>query len=425
MQGELSEIDVRSILQLVELGQRTGQLLVEPYEGIVSSGPFMGRATSPTQTGIGRAMYVFFMNGRIIYAGKPDIGITRLRGFLTRLRSTKALDSLDRLASSIDYPSGHPAESAPEYGSLWALLENRTLSSTDAREILSSMVHETLFDLLSLRQGHFIFEIGAPLSPQLESFEIMPVVTQVMHQVQEWKQWHPQIHSPEQVLTIVDGAALADALPSSTLHTLLAYVDGETSLRQIARLLNRDLSSVTRALYPCVQRGWIQVSSGGERLDRRLAQEWTSGVQLQSPCIACLDDAATVRHTVENILQRHGYQSVLLDHPVSALSRFFETKPDLILCDITMPDLDGYEICAMLRQSTIFRQTPIVMLTGRDGFIDRVRAQMVGATDYLAKPFGEDELVMIVEKYVGQGSGQSSGQDAPVTVEELDVQAWA
>ena len=72
MQGELSEIDVRSILQLVELGQRTGQLLVEPYEGVAFSGPFTGRASSPTQTGIGRAMYVFFMNGRIIYAGWPE-----------------------------------------------------------------------------------------------------------------------------------------------------------------------------------------------------------------------------------------------------------------------------------------------------------------------------------------------------------------
>lgn len=421
MQGELSEIDVRSILQLVELGQRTGQLLVEPYEGSTFPGP-LGRTSSSTQAGIRRAMYVFFINGRIIYAGKPDIGTTRLRGFLTRLRSTKALNSLDQLASSVDYPSGHPSESAPEYGSLWALLENRTLSSGDARDILHSMINETLFDLLSLRQGRFIFEIGAPLSPQLESFEIMPVVTQVMHQVQEWKQWHPQVHSPEQVLTIVDGAALAEALPSGTLHTLLTYVDGETSLRQIARLLNRDLSSVTRALYPCVQRGWIQVSSGGERLERRLSREWTNGVQeRQSPCIACLDDAVTVRHTVESILQRHGYESVLLDHPVSALSRFFEVKPDLILCDITMPDLDGYEICAMLRQSTIFRQTPIVMLTGRDGFIDRVRAQMVGATDYLAKPFGEDELVTIVEKYVGQG--------AQITLEELekepDVQVGA
>jgi twitching motility two-component system response regulator PilG len=75
----------------------------------------------------------------------------------------------------------------------------------------------------------------------------------------------------------------------------------------------------------------------------------------------------------------------------------------LILCDIAMPDLDGYEVCAMLRTSTVFRQTPIVMLTGKDGFIDRVKARMAGATDYLTKPFGEQELLMLVEKYVGLG----------------------
>jgi twitching motility two-component system response regulator PilG len=75
----------------------------------------------------------------------------------------------------------------------------------------------------------------------------------------------------------------------------------------------------------------------------------------------------------------------------------------------------------MLRQSTLFRQTPIVMLTGRDGFIDRVRAQMVGATDYLAKPFGEEELVTIVEKYVGQGGVLEPTLEGT----EAEKQAWA
>ena len=69
-----------------------------------------------------------------------------------------------------------------------------------------------------------------------------------------------------------------------------------------------------------------------------------------------------------------------------------------------MPELDGYEICAMLRSSIAFRQTPIIMLTGKDGFIDRVKARIVGATDYLTKPFGESELLMLVEKYVGVGN---------------------
>ncbi len=65
-----------------------------------------------------------------------------------------------------------------------------------------------------------------------------------------------------------------------------------------------------------------------------------------------------------------------------------------------MPELDGYEICAMLRHSTAFRFVPIIMLTGKEGFIDRVRARMVGATDYLTKPFADTELLMLVEKYI-------------------------
>jgi twitching motility two-component system response regulator PilG len=97
----------------------------------------------------------------------------------------------------------------------------------------------------------------------------------------------------------------------------------------------------------------------------------------------------------------------------------FQLKPDLILCDIAMPDLDGYEICAMLRNSTAFRQTPIVMLTGIDGFIDRVKARMVGATDYFTKPFGENELLMLVEKYVGPGCPGVS-QSARLLSDELE-----
>jgi twitching motility two-component system response regulator PilG len=124
----------------------------------------------------------------------------------------------------------------------------------------------------------------------------------------------------------------------------------------------------------------------------------------KTPRIVCIDDGVTVREIVEQILGQHGYEATSIGNPLKALSLVFQLKPDLILCDIAMPELDGYEICAMLRKSTAFRQIPIIMLTGKDGFIDRVRAKMVGATDYLTKPFGEGELLMLVEKYVGSGS---------------------
>lgn len=399
MQGELSEIDVRSILQLVELGQRTGQLLVETYASL-------------SDRTADRAWYVFFSNGQIVYAGNPATGLFRLKGFLASYGLESHFQMLTTSASAL--------ANAPEYGALWTLLEQRILSTAQAKEMLQGMVQETLFDLLSLHQGYFMFELGAPLMPQLSALEVMPMVAHTLQQVQEWKQWYPQVQSPEQIPVIVDAAALEQALPTGTVKTLINFVDGQTSLRQIARSLSRDVLAVTRALYPCLQRGWIQFLED----DRTRASRWdreTVKMSRPKPCVVCLDDAATVRYSVENILDRHGYRSVLLDHPIVALSQFFTVKPDLILCDITMPDLDGYEVCAMLRQSSYFRQTPIVMLTGRDGFIDRVRAQMVGATDYLAKPFGEEELVTIVEKYVGQGL-MSPSESLPSLMDEDE--AW-
>jgi twitching motility two-component system response regulator PilG len=106
------------------------------------------------------------------------------------------------------------------------------------------------------------------------------------------------------------------------------------------------------------------------------------------------------------ILEEQGYEATSIGNPLRALSLLFQLKPDLILCDIAMPELEGYQLCAMLRQSTTFRQTPIVMLTGKDGFIDRVKARMAGADDYLTKPFGAQELLTLVEKYVGLGNPQ-------------------
>ncbi|MFN9175456.1 MAG: response regulator, partial [Synechocystis sp.] len=71
----------------------------------------------------------------------------------------------------------------------------------------------------------------------------------------------------------------------------------------------------------------------------------------------------------------------------------------LILCDITMPTLDGYEICRGLKHSQTLRMTPIIMLTSKDAYLDRLLARMAGASDYLTKPFGEKELISLIEPY--------------------------
>jgi twitching motility two-component system response regulator PilG len=403
MQGKLNEIDIRSILQLIELGQRTGELFVEAYgfasfnstREVAGGSGFNRSVKAPEQS-----WFVFFLNGRIIYAGSSSADLSRLRDYLRRYNIERALDYTDssRIATI----------NAPEYGYLWTLLETHVLSSAQGRSIIQGMVQETLFDLFSLHQGSFIFELGSALAPQLLTLETAPLIVQIMKQVQEWKQFHPYIQSPDHHLLIVDHDQLRKSLKASSVEALVRWIDGKTSLRQMARYLNQTIVTVARAVHPYVQQGVVQMQSGLPLLEGVAVQQRSSS---QPPRIVCVDDGATVRQIVEQCLHQQGYQATSISNPLKALSLLFQLKPDLILCDIAMPELDGYEICAMLRRSTAFRETPIVMLTGKDGFIDRVKARMVGATDYLTKPFSEGELLMLVEKYVGMGYPDRSKPD--------------
>jgi twitching motility two-component system response regulator PilG len=191
MQGKLSEIDIRSILQLIELGQRTGELFVEAHGFAgVSTAESVAGSTRSRSFKASQSWFVFFLNGQIIYAGDSSSNLSRLRDHLRRHRADKALDQTN--ASTI------ATLNAPEYGYLWTLLENQVITPAQARNIIQSMVNETLFDLLSLHQGSFVFELGPALSPQLTTLESAPLVARIMKQVQEWKQFHPHIQSPDQ-----------------------------------------------------------------------------------------------------------------------------------------------------------------------------------------------------------------------------------
>jgi twitching motility two-component system response regulator PilG len=282
---------------------------------------------------------------------------------------------------------------------------------------VSNLVQETLFDLLSLRHGHFNFQICPALTPLLTSLEITPVLSKITQQLQEWKQLYPFIQSPDQFPYITDIIQLQSSLPPATVHKLKHWADGKTSLRQLARYLNRDIVTVAKAMYPYVQNGWVKFVYSMTSLSRIKtgdAREQTNNKT--QPRILCIDDETTICETVESILKPLGYEVMTLTHPVKALSSIFQLNPDVILCDMAMPELDGYEICAMLRHSSAFQDIPIVMLIDKGGFIEHIQAKMVMATDYLTKPFGNTELLILVERYVNNSS--LGGDNRGTTLED-------
>ncbi len=370
MQGKLQEIDIRSILQLIELGQRTGELFVE---------------ASPTNY-----WFVFFLNGRIIYASDTEGSIARLKDYLHRYKAEDALDQVQIPPKA--------AVNAPEYNRLWALIENQKLDPNQGKQIVLGMVREVLFDLLSLHHGSFIFEAGAPLAPQLTTFEVTPLLTEIMTQVQEWKKLHPRIQSPEQIPTIINSEPLQKTLPEPMFKALSQWSKEKATIRQIGRYLGRDTLLVAKGFYPYIDKGAMQLSA----VDPLKSERLSKSMPLDRPAhILCIDDSMAIQKTVEFILQNGGYQVTTIGNPLKALGQVFLLNPDMILCDVAMPKLDGYELCAMLRKSSAFRETPMIMLTGKDGFTDRIKARMAGANEFLSKPFAEHELLTIVESYVG------------------------
>jgi len=118
--------------------------------------------------------------------------------------------------------------------------------------------------------------------------------------------------------------------------------------------------------------------------------------------IMVIDDSSTIRRSAEIFLGQFGYQVILAEDGFDALAKINDYHPDLIFCDILMPRLDGYQTCALIKKSAKFRNTPVIMLSSKDGLFDRARGAIVGSDEYLTKPFTKDSLLKTVRNYTVQ-----------------------
>ena len=116
--------------------------------------------------------------------------------------------------------------------------------------------------------------------------------------------------------------------------------------------------------------------------------------------ILVVDDSKTIRRTAETLLTKEGCQVFTAIDGFDALSKIADHQPDLIFVDIMMPRLDGYETCSLIKHNKMFRETPVVMLSSKDGLFDRARGRIVGSEQYLTKPFTRDELLGAISNQV-------------------------
>ncbi len=118
--------------------------------------------------------------------------------------------------------------------------------------------------------------------------------------------------------------------------------------------------------------------------------------------ILVIDDSKTIRRTAETLLTKEGCQVYTAIDGFDALSKIADHQPDLIFVDIMMPRLDGYETCSLIKHNKIFKETPVIMLSSKDGLFDRARGRLVGSEQYLTKPFTKDELLGAISDQIRQ-----------------------
>ena len=116
--------------------------------------------------------------------------------------------------------------------------------------------------------------------------------------------------------------------------------------------------------------------------------------------VLVIDDSKTIRRTAESLLKKEGCEVLTAVDGFEALSLIAEAQPNIIFVDIMMPRLDGYQTCALIKRNSSFRDTPVIMLSSKDGLFDRARGRIVGSEEYLTKPFTRDELLGAIEKHV-------------------------
>jgi twitching motility two-component system response regulator PilG len=377
MQGALTEIDISSILHLLALGQRTGTLYVEAASN--------------------HAWLFFLIQGEIAYGlelGNP--ALIRLQDYLRSHQPQIDWESL--------FPEPEDADDLPEYSCLWSLVQQQILSPQQAQLILESIVQETLFDVLSLSEGHFWFTANQAIAPILATYDPIALLKDLSAKVQEWKRFSPYIRSPEQFLHIPHPDQLQTRLPAKALNRLQAWVQEHTSIRRLGRILNKDSLAVARAIYPYAQQGLVRLyfadAAAGDSVDsgqRNLKIVW-------------IGEPMSTHESVEGTLRACGYEVTAIAHPLSALSLIFQISPNFIFCDITLSELNGYDVCAMLRSTSLFRYTPIVLLTTETHCVDRSRVISSGASTYVSQPLTAPDLMSLIGRYANLDGACASAQ---------------
>lgn len=301
-----------------------------------------------------------------------------------------------------------------DYRLLEILYKRQKIQREQIHAIVENTITELLFDLA--QQSNFI-SVSCDRNQQVVletpmSFTSADVSMKQM--LDTWTMWSeaglanifpdlaPIIRRPEQ---------LQQQVSPSVYKNFVTLINGKSTLRDLAAKMRQNVLPVSRSLLPYVLKGIIELVELPD-LPLNILESPTTPTPTQPkkskvPVIACVDDSPQVCKMLEDIITANGMKFIKIQDAIQALPILIQEKPDLIFLDLIMPVASGYEICTQLRRISTFANTPVVILTGNDGLLDRVRAKVVGSTDFLTKPVAADRVMSIIRKYLPVQSSPS------------------
>ncbi|MBW4582903.1 MAG: response regulator [Tildeniella nuda ZEHNDER 1965/U140] len=310
---------------------------------------------------------IYLDQGELIYASSSIDRFERLDRHLRQLsRQVINLVSPVRVQVRLLFESAPEMRSkiSSDYRALCWLVEQQHLTSAQAAGLIEELAKEVIESFLLVQEGSYelIEKEKFDEFPSFYRLDLRPLVEFCQERLRQQRVAKPLVPSP------------------SNRPDFVAQKRG-TQASTVINLSPGDSSAAVAA---------------ANKKDRP-----PENVSLKATyTIVCVDDSPTVLQAINSFLDDTSFAIVMVNDPVRALMQVVRSKPDLVLLDVEMPNLDGYELCSLLRRHPTFRNTPIIMVTGNTGFIDRAKAKLVGASGYLTKPFTQSDLLKIVFKHL-------------------------
>lgn len=355
----------------------------------------------------GQEWSIWMFLGRILYANGGNHPVRRWLRQL-KLHCPQIDIHQLKLSAILSNSSSAAFDHCWEFQLLYAGVEQQQINREQAGKMIAAIVTEVLFDVT--QTIHVTNQIKPEnLSvPQLVLLDPGQLSAEVQQIWQTWQKAKIADRSPNKAPIINQPEQLQQQVSPAVYQNLVKLMDGQRTLRDLAVVMNREVRDVTCSLLPYIQSGLVELIDIPDLAPPIASSSPTpppsTKTAAKGPLIACVDDSPLVCQSMEKILTSGGYQFVAIQDSLRAIAGLLTRKPDLIFLDLVMPNTNGYEICSQLRKVSAFRNTPIIILTGNDGIIDRVRAKIVGASDFLSKPVDAETVLAVTSKHINSTS---------------------